>query len=102
MSSQRQVQSLDNISYINMSNVTQYEAEIDLLHNLLKSIDIFKRSVYELDTSILIILSVGLFLSLIPSLIQTRIGQKNYLRIKRIAKNENLFSQEPPTDITIT
>lgn len=85
-----------------MSNVTQYEAEIDLLHNLLKSIDIFKRSVYELDTSILIILSVGLFLSLIPSLIQTRIGQKNYLRIKRIAKNENLFSQEPPTDITIT
>lgn len=85
-----------------MSNVTQYEAEINLLHNLLKSIDIFKRSVYELDTSILIILSVGLFISLIPSLIQTRIGQKNYLRIKRIAKNENLFSQEPPTDITIT
>ena len=82
-----------------MSNVTQYEAEINLLHNLLKSIDIFKRSVYELDTSILIILSVGLFISLIPSLIQTRIGQKNYLRIKRIAKNENLFSQEPPTDI---
>ena len=102
MSSQRQVQSLDNISYINMSNVTQYEAEIDLLHNLLKSIDIFKRSVYELDTSILIILSVGFFISLIPSLVQTRIGQKNYLRIKRIAKNENLFSQEPPTDITIT
>lgn len=85
-----------------MSNVTQYEAEIDLLHNLLKSIDIFKRSVYELDTSILIILSVGFFISLIPSLVQTRIGQKNYLRIKRIAKNENLFSQEPPTDITIT
>ena len=85
-----------------MSNVTQYEAEINLLHNLLKSIDIFKRSVYELDTSILIILSVGLFISLIPSLIQARIGQKNYLRIKRIAKNENLFSQEPPTDITIT
>ena len=75
-----------------MSNVTQYEAEIDLLHNLLKSIDIFKRSVYELDTSILIILSVGFFISLIPSLVQTRIGQKNYLRIKRIAKNENLYS----------